>query len=87
KKQISSFKTAAQLQQHLAANTDALSFLTNNLAKDSVSLSSFSIAQQKNLTDNFISMISWYVWYNEGYARIKNGSDPIVQKALLEIKK
>lgn len=87
KKQISSFKSASQLQQYLAANTDALSFLTNNLAKDSVNLSAFTAPQQKNLTENFISMISWYVWYNEGYARIKNSSDPIVQKALEEIKK
>ena len=87
KKQFGSFKSAVQLQQYLASNTEAVSFLTTNLAKDSINLTAFSPAQQKNLTENFISMISWYVWYNEGYARIKNSYDPIVQKALQEIKK
>ena len=87
KKQIGSFKSATQLQQYLAANTEAVSFLTTNLAKDSINLSAFTPAQQKNLTENFISMISWYVWHNEGYARIKNTYDPIVQKALQELKK
>lgn len=87
KKQIASFKSAAQLHQYLASNNEAISFLTTNLAKDSINLSAFTPPQQKNLTENFISMISWYVWYNEGYARIKNSYDPIVQKALQEIKK
>ena len=87
KNKISSFKSAPQLQEYLTANTETVSFLSTKLAKDSINLSVFTPAQQKSLTDNFISMISWYVWYNEGYARIKNSYDPIVQKALEEIKK
>ncbi|NCU06250.1 MAG: hypothetical protein GXC73_20020, partial [Chitinophagaceae bacterium] len=43
--------------------------------------------QQATVKKNFVSMLSRYIWHTEGFVQMRNFYDPMVIRALQEIKK
>ncbi len=89
KANLSKLKTPADLQAYIAADAASLNNYLNRFAaqKDSVGFNSLTERQQATVKKNFISTLSRYIWHTEGFIKMRNFYDPLVLKALQELKK
>ncbi|MFN5135086.1 MAG: S41 family peptidase [Chitinophagaceae bacterium] len=83
-------KTAAnpvQLQELLNNDASLWLLFAAEAAKHELKVENFTAAQHQLLRNYLNAMIARYIWGNEGYFKISNLQDPIVLKAMEEIKK
>ena len=80
-------KDPAALQQYINADASVNNYISSSISKDSVSFSSLTERQQATVKKNFTSSLSRYIWHTEGYVKMRNFYDPLVIRALQELKK
>ncbi|HLP38879.1 S41 family peptidase [Lacibacter sp.] len=84
---LKGLKDPAALQQYINTDASINNYISNSVTKDSVNFSSLTERQQATVKKNFISSLSRYLWHTEGYVKMRNYYDPLVNRALLELKK
>ncbi|QNA42799.1 S41 family peptidase [Lacibacter sediminis] len=84
---LKGLKDPAALQQYTNADASLNNYINSSIATDSVSPSSLTERQLATVKKNFISSLSRYIWHTEGYVKMRNLFDPLVSRALLELKK
>ncbi len=87
KAQLKKIKTPSDLQQYTNADASVFPFLKTFAVKDSINLDLLSTYQQQTLKKFFASMVGRQLWRSEGYIKMKNLNDPLVNKALEEMRK
>lgn len=87
KASLQKVKSPADLQQFTSNDASVFPFLKTLAAKDSLNVDLLSTYQQQMLKQYFTSMVGRQLWRSEGYIKMKNLNDPLVNKALEEIKK
>lgn len=88
KTSLTKLKAPADLQNFVAADPASIDTYLNKAAeKDSVGFTSLTAMQQATVKKNFISSLSRYIWHTEGFIKMRNLYDPLVVKALQELKK
>lgn len=89
KANLTRLKAPADLQAYITADPASFNNYLNRFAvqKDSVVFNSLTERQQATVKKNFISSLSRYIWHTEGYIKMRNLYDPLVAKALQELKK
>lgn len=88
KANLTRLKAPADLQAYITADPASFNNYLNRFAqKDSVGFNSLTERQQATVKKNFISSLSRYIWHTEGYIKMRNLYDPLVAKALQELKK
>jgi carboxyl-terminal processing protease len=80
-------KDPSALQQYILADVSINNYVSSSITKDSISFSSLSERQQATVKKNFISSLSRFIWHTEGYVKMRNFYDPLVNRALQELKK
>lgn len=85
---LTRLKAPADLQAYITADPASFNNYLNRFAqKDSIGFNSLTERQQATVKKNFISSLSRYIWHTEGYIKMRNLYDPLVAKALQELKK
>ncbi|MBY0478380.1 MAG: S41 family peptidase [Chitinophagaceae bacterium] len=87
KNNLRTIKTTAELQQTVLNNPAAWDYLTKAALKDSIQTHLLPAKQQQLLREYFAALVGRQLWHSEGYIKMKNFNDPLVIKALQEIKK
>ncbi len=85
--QLLKLKTPAELQQIVSADASIWQFLKTKALKDSINIDTIPVKQQQVINQYFLSMLGRQLWRSEGYVKMKNLFDPLIKKALEEIKK
>jgi hypothetical protein len=84
---LNGLKDPAALQQHITTDASINNYISSSISKDSTNFSSLTERQQATVRKNFISSLSRYIWHTEGYVKMRNYYDPLVNRALQELKK
>lgn len=84
---LNKIKAPAELQQFTGNDATVIPFLQTLALKDSIKAAPLTNNQQQLLKQYFTSMLGRQLWRSEGYVKMKNLNDPVVIKALEEIKK
>lgn len=80
-------KTPAELQQSIAADVKSRQFIQKEAFKEQVNLDTIPQKQQQIIQQYFAIMLGRQLWRSEGFVKMKNLTDPLIKKALEEIKK
>lgn len=84
---LKGLKNPEALQQYISADASIDPYILSSVSKDSVSLALLTQRQQATVKKNFVGMLSRYIWHTEGFVQMRNFYDPMVIRALQEIKK
>ncbi len=84
---LQKIKTPAELQQSLSTDPVSWQFLKAKAIKDSINLDTLPAKQQQVIQHYFTIMLGRQLWHTDGYVKMKNLSDPLITKALEEIRK
>lgn len=87
KGKLSAIKSPAELLQIVNADASLWQMLKAKAGKSKINIDTFTSAQQQTLKLHFASMLGRQLWRSEGYLRVVNLNDPLVNKALEEIRK
>lgn len=80
-------KTPLELKQTLSADASVWQYLKVQAIKDSVNIDALPAKQQQVVQRYFSIMLGRQLWRSEGYVKMKNLSDPLITRALEEIRK
>ena len=87
KNSLLKLKSPDELHKIMASDPASWQFLKSKALKDSIHIENLPVKQQQLIGQYFLSMLSRQLWHNEGYVRMKNLNDPLIKKALEEIRK
>jgi carboxyl-terminal processing protease len=80
------FKTSTEFASGFANQEDVWSHLQSYAAKDSIDLRSISSKDREILQNRVKALFARLIWRMEGYFEISNSTDPVVKRALQEMK-
>jgi carboxyl-terminal processing protease len=87
KAKLQQVKTTGELAEIVNTDPAVMSYIISRSQKDSLGLQKLSVQQQNLLKHYFLSSLASKLWYSEGWVKVVNMNDKMVQKALQEIKK
>ena len=87
KSQIGAYKSADDYEQHFVNLDDMWNQLSNYALKDSIDLTTVSAKQKNALKERLKAYLARFKWRNYGFYQVQNHDDPVVVKALEELKK
>jgi carboxyl-terminal processing protease len=87
KSQMETYKSTADYNQMFGYMDDMWNQFTNYAAKDSINLTSISAKQKVALEERLKAYLARFKWRNYGFYQVLNNDDPVVLKALEELKK
>ena len=87
KNSLLKLKSPDELKQTISTDPVSWQFLKTKALKVYIKIDSLPVKQQQLIGQYFISMLGRQLWHNEGYVKMKNLNDPLIKRALEEIRK
>jgi carboxyl-terminal processing protease len=81
------YKSADDYEKHFINMDDIWSRLVNYALNDSVNLNTLSEKQKNALEERLKAYLARFKWRNYGFYQVLNHDDPVVVRALEELKK
>jgi carboxyl-terminal processing protease len=86
KNKLQQIKSPAELLQTVNNDAALWQMLVASAAKKKIAIDSFTPTQQQTIKLHFASMLGRQLWRSEGYLKIMNLNDPLIKRALQEVK-
>jgi carboxyl-terminal processing protease len=87
KKQLDAYTSATDYALRFNSANDIWNQFVNYMAKDSVDLQNISARQKEALQERLEAYLARFKWRNYGLYQVLNSDDPVVKRALEELKK
>jgi carboxyl-terminal processing protease len=87
KPQMDNYKSAADYNQRFGYLDDMWKQFAIYASKDSVDLTTLSVKQKESLEERLKASLARFKWRNYGFYQVLNNDDPVILKALQELKK
>ena len=87
KQQILSYKSADDYNKRFSATDDMWNQFTGFAMRDSVNVQAISPSQKQSLEERLKAYLARFRWRNYGFYQVLNQDDPVVVRAMAELKK
>ncbi len=84
---LKALKSPSELIKDLSITTELWQVFRAKLAEKGIQTNTYSLLVQNEIKEYLHSMLSRYIWHTLGYIQMMNMNDPMIKRALEEIKK
>jgi carboxyl-terminal processing protease len=84
---LNALKSPSELIKDNSITTELWQAFKAKLAEKGIQTDTYSLMVQNEIKEHLQSMLSRYIWHTLGYIQMMNMNDPMIKRALEEIKK